>query len=678
MDSFNHCVQCNPEKNWLELEFMSENDEPIDGLAVTITNKITSNTHTQTTSAGKVLFANIAAGEWRASVSQASLLSEVEKYASRKEGQESPVKIRASAELDAAEKNPKRYHSTTIGDFWDEAPQDEFLQEHHKGIDTNTSAEKAGFSLSHNQSYVFEIKALRSYMPVIIDTDEFSLVNSYTFALLSQLAYASDEFGIPDGENPNLEDGGIDFIIKQLKQGNRPQYCASSKETWLLREIPYSKHLEYKFYNDKLIGCEGYILSNSDIAIIGVRGTQTYFGNEEIVKLADKNTTKPVKMLNPVAFRIIEGLDGTRAFLQSPGYQDVMSDLDASQIAIPELDNAYLHKGFYQYAKGLWIPLSDDILKYHSDKKFYICGHSLGGAGALIISALIQKNYRSNNLKLFTYGMPRTGTHSFVAKFNNIVHYRHVNNHDLVPQVPFKWMNTNSKKESNVPLPLEILKGTSPLLYVADSLFNRVTDDDNDNYHHHGNLVQLLTYSIEKHQPKKVKQVLLTPYQTHIKSMTFAIDKQDDSFILADSLRKEHVDINGYASTIIDSGLDHMMSEYIPNLKAQLNILLNDYLSNTYKEASDELEYTEAHLTKAYHQISHELAASLSIPYHVGEAKRLSLRLEQGITNTIILNLQRTKKELNSLINNPSQLPRESLLFGDKNDISTTIKEQLQ
>ncbi|ATC59165.1 hypothetical protein [Vibrio anguillarum] len=55
MDSFNHCVQCNPEKNWLELEFMSENDEPIDGLAVTITNKITSNTHTQTTSAGALL-----------------------------------------------------------------------------------------------------------------------------------------------------------------------------------------------------------------------------------------------------------------------------------------------------------------------------------------------------------------------------------------------------------------------------------------------------------------------------------------------------------------------------------------------------------------------------------------------------------------------------------------------
>jgi hypothetical protein len=105
MDSFNYCVQCNPDKNWLELEFMSENDEPIDGLVVTITLNNTSNTHTQTPSAGKVLFVNIVAGEWRACVSQASLLSEVEKYASRKEGQESSVKIRASAELDAADTN---------------------------------------------------------------------------------------------------------------------------------------------------------------------------------------------------------------------------------------------------------------------------------------------------------------------------------------------------------------------------------------------------------------------------------------------------------------------------------------------------------------------------------------------------------------------------------------------
>lgn len=159
MDSFNYCVQCNPEENWLELEFRSENDEPIDGLLVTITNQSApSNTYTQTTSSGKVLFGKIAAGEWRASVSQASLLTEVEKYASRKEGQESPVKKRAAAELDAADKDTKQYRFTTIGDFWDEAPKDEFLQKQHKGIDVNASAEKAGFRLSHNQTYVLKSK----------------------------------------------------------------------------------------------------------------------------------------------------------------------------------------------------------------------------------------------------------------------------------------------------------------------------------------------------------------------------------------------------------------------------------------------------------------------------------------------------------------------------------------
>lgn len=47
MDSFNYCVQCNPEENWLELEFRSENDEPIDGLLVTITNQSAPLTHTR-------------------------------------------------------------------------------------------------------------------------------------------------------------------------------------------------------------------------------------------------------------------------------------------------------------------------------------------------------------------------------------------------------------------------------------------------------------------------------------------------------------------------------------------------------------------------------------------------------------------------------------------------------
>lgn len=392
MDSFNYCVQCNPEKNWLELEFMSENDEPIDGLDVTITLNDTSHTHTQTTSGGKVLFANIVAGEWRASVSQASLLSEVEKYGSRKEGQESPVKTRASAERDAAEQSPKRYRSTTIGDFWDEVPQDEFLQENHKGIDTNASAEKAGFRLSHNQSYVFEIKALRSYMPVIIDTDEFSLVNSYTFALLSQLAYATDKKSI-DLKSEADSTGSIETVINQFKSRQLPIQSGNQKVRWLVEEIPYSRVLNFKYYDNRQKHAQGYILFNEEIAIVSVRGTEPSFYDKDSV--IDPNSK----------FIITKVANGIDAVLNSPGINDlVKTDLDAAQIAPNEFGGAYVHQGFYQYSMALWEStlVADDILKNHATKRFYLCGHSLGGAGALLLSALIKDSLHPSVLRLYT------------------------------------------------------------------------------------------------------------------------------------------------------------------------------------------------------------------------------------------------------------------------------------
>ncbi|MCW8336337.1 lipase, partial [Vibrio sp. DBSS07] len=292
MDSFNYCVQCNPEKNWLELEFMSENDEPINGLIVSIAQEGSSVTHTQTTSGGKVLFADIAAGEWRATVSREPLLNEVEKYSSRKAELESPVESRASTELGAAYQNPKQYRNTTVGDFWDEAPDDDFLLAHHQGIDVNASEAVAGFKLSHNQTYVFELKALRSYMPMIVDTDDFSLVNSYTFAVLSKLAYATDTVSLDDGKSSD-DRGSIDTVITKLKAREVPSHASNLGGQWLVIEVPYSQALDYNYYADAESGAEGYVLFNDDIAIIGVRGTEPYF--EDRNRKEDTQLLKIVK-----------------------------------------------------------------------------------------------------------------------------------------------------------------------------------------------------------------------------------------------------------------------------------------------------------------------------------------------------------------------------------------------
>lgn len=624
MDSFNHCVQCNPEKNWLELEFMSENDEPIDGLAVTITNKITSNTHTQTTSAGKVLFANIVAGEWRASVSQASLLSEVEKYASRKEGQESPVKIRASAERDAAEKNPKRYHSTTIGDFWDEAPQDEFLQEHHKGIDTNASAEKAGFSLSHNQSYVFEIKALRSYMPVIIDTDEFSLVNSYTFALLSKLAYATDKKSI-DLKSEDDSTGSIETVINQFKSRQLPIQSGNQKVRWLVKEIPYSRALNFKYYDNRQKHAQGYILFNEEIAIVSVRGTEPSFYDKD--SAIDPNSKL-------IITKVANGID---AVLNSPGMNDlVKTDLDAAQIAPSEFGGTYVHRGFYQYTTSLWNLMKDDIKDEHRGKNFFCCGHSLGGAGALLLSALTKDAYNSSQLRLYTYGMPRTGTRSFVTRYQDILHYRHVNNHDLVAQIPMTWANTVF---------------SSGITLIKKML----TDNDDDNYLHHGHLSQLLTYNDSN-------QILLTPRQTQITMLDLAKLATNDSVSLVDNLSD---------ASIAEHGMDH----YVPNLWQQLLALSNESLMTHYQQAISALDQEIATLQQNYLTVKKTWARSIGDGTPAMGIGRLMS--EMNSINKLIENRNQIRGELKQIVLDPQRLPLAKLLIAQKT-LPDEIKEQLQ
>lgn len=643
MDSFNYCVQCNPEKNWLELEFMSENDEPIDGLDVTITLNDTSHTHTQTTSGGKVLFANIVAGEWRASVSQASLLSEVEKYGSRKEGQESPVKTRASVERDAAEQSLKRYRSTTIGDFWDEAPQDEFLQEHHKGIDTNASAEKAGFRLSHNQSYVFEIKALRSYMPVIIDTDEFSLVNSYTFALLSKLAYATNDFNRDDGKTTDNQ-GAISTVISQLKRKERPAYSGDLQAKWLLEEIPYSRALSAQYYAEDDVGSEGYIIFNDELAIIGVRGTEPYFQSKK--PPVDNTKFKIIKAASGMAAVIADKIESAT---DSPGMKDlIITDLDAAQIAPEEFGGTYVHRGFYQYSMALWknTLLADDILKNHSTKRFYLCGHSLGGAGALLLSALIKDSYHPLLLRLYTYGMPRTGTRSFVTRYQDILHYRHVNNHDLVAQIPMTWANT------------DITEGLDKWDIFSSGITlikKMLTDNDDDNYLHHGHLSQLLTYNDSD-------QILLTPRQTQITMLDLAKLATNDSVILVNSLSDVSIS-------------EHGMEYYIPNLWKQIHSLSNESLMVHYQQAISALDQEIATLQNNYFTVKQTWAKSLSDGTPVLSLGHL--KTEMHSMTRLIENRNQIRGELRQIVSDPQRLPLAKLLIAQKT-LPDEIKEQLQ
>ncbi|WP_230680754.1 lipase family protein [Pluralibacter gergoviae] len=64
--------------------------------------------------------------------------------------------------------------------------------------------------------------------------------------------------------------------------------------------------------------------------------------------------------------------------------------------------------------------------------QYFICGHSLGGALALIHAAKL-KNYIP---LLYTYGMPRTFTRDALKQLSEITHFHHANDNDPISAVP--------------------------------------------------------------------------------------------------------------------------------------------------------------------------------------------------------------------------------------------------
>jgi triacylglycerol lipase len=117
---------------------------------------------------------------------------------------------------------------------------------------------------------------------------------------------------------------------------------------------------------------------------------------------------------------------------------DEFSDIKADLNALPDRANnghGLVHNGFQEEVNKVWDEVMKVLNKELKDRRLYICGHSLGGAMATIATSRLTGRVTC----LYTYGSPRAGTKSFVKSFNT-PHYRHVNNNDIVPKVPFAFL----------------------------------------------------------------------------------------------------------------------------------------------------------------------------------------------------------------------------------------------
>ncbi|WP_387489640.1 lipase family protein [Photorhabdus sp. RM96S] len=263
-----------------------------------------------------------------------------------------------------------------------------------------------------NRRYVLEVCPFRAWVLQLHHQKGYSIVNAYNQCLMSVLAYA-------DGD-VDIEGSVKHFFNRQMVDISKLPYKVEAlSATPVVYDVPFSKRYARVEFIDSRAGNNKqgdtklfYVASEKDV-IVSWRGTAS--------------------------------LDN---YLTDATFQPLALSCDDDKALCSEfIHHGKVHKGFWEAFNlgGKLIVPSDkikteteivfrDITSLVTNKRLFICGHSLGGALALLHSAQLKEH----NPCLYSYGMPRTLTRSAVEELSSIIHYRHVNEDDVIPSVPFE------------------------------------------------------------------------------------------------------------------------------------------------------------------------------------------------------------------------------------------------
>jgi len=119
-------------------------------------------------------------------------------------------------------------------------------------------------------------------------------------------------------------------------------------------------------------------------------------------------------------------------------YNDIKADARSWPIVSETVGR--VHSGFKGEVDKLWDSILGDIIREQHKRDLWLTGHSLGAAMATILSSRCRGDTGIvNPVELHTFGSPRVGWKNYINNFP-MVHYRWVNNADIVARIPFWFM----------------------------------------------------------------------------------------------------------------------------------------------------------------------------------------------------------------------------------------------
>jgi triacylglycerol lipase len=161
-------------------------------------------------------------------------------------------------------------------------------------------------------------------------------------------------------------------------------------------------------------------------------------GRNELKRRLEAGRFRLVQVFsNDQAFLAVrEGRFAVLAFRGTQGKELLDTDLNLRLVPLPGVQGVMVHCGFLEVFSRCKLEIEAAVNQNVSPTlRFYITGHSLGGALAQIASAALD---RDNLAACYTFGSPRVGTACFDEQVK-CPHYRVINNWDLVPGLPLAF-----------------------------------------------------------------------------------------------------------------------------------------------------------------------------------------------------------------------------------------------
>ena len=299
-----------------------------------------------------------------------------------------------------------------------------------------------GVGLLPEKHYVLEVRALRAFRPLLSLAPEFSALNLYQLSLLATLSYGA--FGQVPETLEKSEKPKKDFTFSYPKAGTvghvlntclacyeePTRYADSKKPAFpLVEDVPYSKRLEVVPFDP-----DRYPQNDPESGEKQETPSSVHFFNDARKGTTDWTNTDTQAYATHDDRVVLVGVRGT-----AEGW-DGWRDADAQQVPI-EGGTGKAHQGFYEAYMALRPFVEEYMRRFRRDQKILVCGHSLGGAIALLLAEWLRRNI-TDDVILYTFGSPRAGDADFVDGAKALVHHRIVNHNDPVPSVPAGWMDT--------------------------------------------------------------------------------------------------------------------------------------------------------------------------------------------------------------------------------------------